>query len=159
MRKIGECEKILGYRFKTKALLKEALTHSTFAYENNLVSNERMEFLGDAILEVVVSDILYRRYSKAAEGELTEKRASLVNKKHLASIAKKLSLGKFLFLGKGEEAQGGRELSSNLANGLEAIIGAIYLDGGLVPATGFIKKLFFPSPKFPSHKGRGWRGG
>ncbi|MCK4244487.1 MAG: ribonuclease III [Candidatus Omnitrophica bacterium] len=141
MRKIGKCERILGYRFKRKSLLKEALTHSSFAYENNLSSNERMEFLGDAVLEMVVSNILYRRYPKAAEGELTEKRASLVNGKHLASIAKKLSLGKFLFLGKGEEAQGGRELTSNLANGLEAIIGAIFLDGGLVPARRFIKRI------------------
>ncbi len=145
MRKTGECEKVLGYCFKRKSLLKEGLTHSSFAYENNLSSNERMEFLGDAIIEVVVSDILYKRYPKAAEGELTEKRASLVNKKYLASLAERLSLGKFLFLGKGEEAQGGRELPSNLADGLEAIIGAIYLDRGLRMARRFIEKQFFPS--------------
>ena len=139
-KKIGECERVLNYRFKDKALLKEALTHSSFAYENALSSNERMEFLGDTILEVVVSDILYKRYLKADEGELTEKRAFLVNGKHLASIARKLSLGKFLLLGKGEGAQGGSKLPSNLANGLEAIIGAIYLDGGMRAATRFIKR-------------------
>ncbi len=143
MKRIGECEKVLGYRFRRKSRLKEALTHSSFAYENNLPSNERMEFLGDAILELVVSDILYRKYLQAAEGELTEKRASLVNGKKLTVIARKLSLGKFLFLGKGEDAQGGRELSSNLANALEAIIGAIFLDRGLRAATRFIKKEFF----------------
>ena len=101
-----------------------------------------MEFLGDAILELVVSDILYRKHPQAAEGELTEKRASLVNGKKLAVIARKLSLGKFLFLGKGEDAQGGRELSSNLANALEAIIGAIFLDRGLRAAVRFIRKVF-----------------
>lgn len=143
MKRIGECEKVLGYRFRRKSRLKEALTHSSFAYENNLPSNERMEFLGDAILELVVSDILYRKYLQAAEGELTEKRASLVNGKKLTVIARKLSLGKFLFLGKGEDAQGGKELSSNLANALEAIIGAIFLDRGLRAATRFIKKEFF----------------
>ena len=143
MKRIGECGKVLRYRFRRKSRLKEALTHSSFAYENNLPSNERMEFLGDAVLEVVVSDILYRKYPQAAEGELTEKRASLVNGKSLAMIARKLSLGKFLFLGKGEDAQGGRELSSNLANVLEAIIGAIFLDRGLRAATRFIKKEFF----------------
>jgi len=150
MKRIGECEKILGYHFKKKSLLKEALTHSSFAYENNLPSNERMEFLGDAILErdaileLVVSDILYRKYPQAAEGELTEKRASLVNGKKLTVIARKLSLGKFLFLGKGENAQGGRKLSSNLANALEAIIGAIFLDRGLRAATRFIIKVWKP---------------
>ena len=143
MKRIGECERTLHCRFRRKSRLKEALTHSSFAYENNLPSNERMEFLGDAILELVVSNILYRKYPQAAEGELTEKRASLVNGKKLSVIARKLSLGKFLFLGKGEDAQGGRELSSNLANVLEAIIGAIYLDRGLRGAARFIKKQFF----------------
>ena len=143
MKRIGECARKIGCRFRRKSRLKEALTHSSFAYENNLPSNERMEFLGDAILEVVVSDILYRKYPQAAEGELTEKRASLVNGKSLAMIARKLSLGKFLFLGKGEDAQGGSELSSNLANVLEAIIGAIFLDRGLRAAMRFVKKEFF----------------
>ncbi|HCG77277.1 MAG: hypothetical protein COZ37_03910 [bacterium (Candidatus Ratteibacteria) CG_4_10_14_3_um_filter_41_18] len=159
MERINECEKVLGYWFKRKSLLKEALNHSSFAYENNLISNERMEFLGDSILGLIVSVILYKKYPKAAEGDLTEKRSSLVSRKHLASVAKKLCLGKFLFLGKGEEAQGGRQLASNLGNSLEAIIGAIYLDGGLLPTRKFIKKLFFPSPKFPSLQGRGWKGG
>ena len=143
MKRIGECEKVLHCRFWRKSLLKEALNHSSFAYEHKLSSNERMEFLGDAILELVVTDIIYRKYPQANEGELTTRRASLVSGKNLALIARKLALGKFLFLGKGENAQGGRKLSSNLANVLEAIIGAIFLDRGLRAATKFIKREFF----------------
>ena len=134
---------VLGYRFRNKALLHRALTHPSFAFENNLPSNQRLEFLGDAVLSLIVAERLFRKLPEAPEGILTQRRADFVQKTTLAELGRKMALGRFLLLGKGEEKQGGRQTPSNLANVLESLIGAIYLDGGLEPARRFIEKNFF----------------
>jgi len=121
---IGES---LGYGFKTKGLLTSALTHSS-AGENN---NERLEFLGDAVLDLVVAEALFERFPYAQEGELSRLRSTLVNRETLAVVARDLDLAPHLTLGQGEKKSGGMQRESILANALEAIIGAIYLDGGL----------------------------
>ena len=135
-------EKEIGYVFKDKDLLINALTHSSYANENNLPEssdNERLEFLGDAVLELFSSDFLYRNYKKLKEGELSKLRASLVCEMALSDIAKKISLGKHIRLSAGEEKTGGRERNSILSDALEAVIGAIYLDGGKEPVKAFIE--------------------
>ncbi len=128
----AELKEILNYQFKDKDLLKKALIHSSYANEMGKPNdnNERLEFLGDAILEACVSEELYKKYPEAREGELTKIRSKLVNSKTLANIAKKFGINRFLFLGKGEEQQGGRNKETILADALEAIIGAVFLDGG-----------------------------
>ena len=133
-------EEIIGYHFKDKALLERALTHSSYANERHRKheDNERMEFLGDAVLEMVSSDFLYKNYPGYTEGQLSKLRASLVCEPTLAYCANELSLGGFVRLGKGEEQTGGRERKSVLSDALEAVIGAIYLDGGIDPARKFI---------------------
>ena len=141
-RSLKECERVIGYSFRKKGLLKLALTHPSFASENNLPSNERLEFLGDAVLSLVIATFLYRKFPLSAEGDLTVERAKLVNRRSLYQLSKGLGLGKFILLGKGEEKQEGRKNISNLANLLEAIIGAVYLDGGYDKAKLFIKRLF-----------------
>lgn len=131
MKKIKVLEKTLNYRFKDKDILLQALTHSSYVNENKLEitdSNERLEFLGDAILGLVVSEHLYKTYLKSPEGELTKFRAKIVCEQSLAYVAKKYDIGQYLLLGKGEEATGGRERISILADTVEAIIGAVYLD-------------------------------
>lgn len=136
---------LLGYVFKDPSLLEQALTHSSFVYENNLgvkASNERLEFLGDAVLELLISDLLYARYPDQLEGELSKARANLVCEPMLASHARKLELGNRLNLGRGETAGGGADKDSILSDALEAIIGAIYLDGGLESARSFCYKLY-----------------
>jgi ribonuclease-3 len=137
-------EDIIGYVFKNKKLLKNALTHSSYANEkrmNKLNNNERLEFLGDAVLELITSHYLYNRYPKLPEGELTKLRASIVCEPTLSECAKEVQLGQFIFLGKGEEMSGGRVRSSVLSDALEAVIGAIYLDGGLSKAEDFVQKF------------------
>lgn len=131
-----EFEEILNYNFKNKKLLFEALSHSSFANENKKArkSNERLEFLGDSVLSIVVSDYLFEHYKHLPEGELTKIRASLVCEKSLHQFAKQINLGKYIMLGKGEEHTGGRERPSILADAFEAVIAAIYLDGGLESA-------------------------
>lgn len=128
--------------FKNKELLDLALTHKSWVNENpNLrSSNERLEFLGDAILEFVITEILYKNFPQHQEGYLTNLRSNLVNTQNLANLARKLGVGKALYLSKGEEKGGGRENSSLLADTLEAIIGALYLDQGLSAVQKFIKK-------------------
>jgi ribonuclease-3 len=116
----------LNYQFKDTALLKLALTHRSCGGEHN----ERLEFLGDAVVNFVIAEILYHQFSKASEGELSRWRASLVNRDTLAELAKGFDLGKYLFLGQGELRSGGNERHSILSCGMEAVIGAIYLDGG-----------------------------
>lgn len=133
---------ILKNSFKNKDLFEMALTHRSWVNEhkNTRRSNERLEFLGDAILEYVVSEIIYNNYSNKEEGFLTALRAKLVNTVSLSEVAKKLELGKYLFLSKGEEDTGGRTNQSLLADTLEAIIGAVYLDCGIPECRKFIEK-------------------
>ncbi|MGE4558471.1 MAG: ribonuclease III [Desulfovibrionaceae bacterium] len=130
-------EESIHYRFDQVKLLTQALTHSSHANEQGggaFENNERLEFLGDAVLELVVSRELYERYPEAAEGNLTRIRSSLVKEAALAGVAREIRLDQHLLLGKGEEGQGGRNRDSLLADGLEALIGAIFLDGGFEPA-------------------------
>ena len=137
----------LGYTFKRHALLRSALTHSSFAHEQKLnpaESNQRLEFLGDAVLELCISDVLYHRYADMDEGELTKKRASFVCESTLAEIAKDLGLGNFLLLGQGEAREGGREKDSILADALESILGAVFLDGGIEETSNIVRNLFGP---------------
>ncbi|MBU0693344.1 MAG: hypothetical protein KKC11_01540 [Candidatus Omnitrophica bacterium] len=134
-------EESLGYHFQNERLLILAITHTTFAYEaqqESLSDNQRLEFLGDSILGMAVAEYLYEKYPDFSEGELTRRRALLVNKNYLAQKAKEINLGQYLFLGKGEEKIGGRSNFTNLSGVLEAIIGAIYLDGGFQEAKNFI---------------------
>ena len=138
-----ELQKRLGYRFLKEELLGHALTHSSYANEHHLKregNNERLEFLGDAVLEMISSENLYRNHPQMPEGELTKLRASLVCESSLAQCAKAIDLGSFLLLGKGEESTGGRERSSILSDAFEAVIGAIYLDGGFTNAKEFVER-------------------
>lgn len=143
MRRMKDFEMIIGYEFKNNDFITEALTHSSYANEHRLEkskNNERLEFLGDAVLEVVVSEKLFLENSKMPEGELTKLRASIVCEKSLAYCARKINLGEFLLLGKGEAVSGGRNRDSVISDAFEAVIGAIYLDGGLEVAKNFIVK-------------------
>lgn len=140
-KKLKDLERKIKYNFKNKDILNLSLTHSSYAYEKDNKSNaqnERLEFLGDAVLNLIVSDYIYYRYPEKPEGELAKIRAFLVNKTVLAKIAKKLDIGHYLLLGKGEELTGGRKRNSILANAVEAIIGAIYLDKGIKEVRKFI---------------------
>ncbi len=143
IQKISGIEKAIEYEFKNKKLLTEALSHSSYANENkrNRKSNERLEFLGDSVLSIVVSQYLFEHFSHFPEGDLTKIRASLVCEKSLHLFAKRIELGKFLLLGKGEENTGGRERASILADAFEALIAAIFLDGGLESARNHILKF------------------
>lgn len=142
-RKLGELEMLLKYRFQNPEYLSHALTHSSYANEHHWKregNNERLEFLGDAVLEMISSENLYMNNPQMPEGELTKLRASLVCEPTLAQCANEIKLGSFLLLGKGEEATGGRERSSILSDAFEAVIGAIYLDGGFTNAKEFIER-------------------
>lgn len=129
-KKIEEIQEKIGYKFKNKQLLINALTHKTFAYEASepLEFNERLEFLGDSILNTVAAEKLYKTNKYFSEGELTRRRASIVNNVFLSEKALELNLGDYLRLGKGEKKQKGYKNPSNLANSLEALIGAVFLD-------------------------------
>jgi len=143
-------EKTIGVKFKNKALLKKAFTHRSYLNEHsklNLSSNERLEFLGDAILELWVSDQIFNRFPNHPEGYLTNFRAKVVFTESLAKIAQKLNLGSFLLLSRGEGKEGGRQNRSLSANTLEALIGAIYEDQGLRAVQGFLKKNILPQIK------------
>ncbi|MDB1089626.1 ribonuclease III [Streptomyces sp. ACA25] len=132
----------IGYRLDS-ALLVRALTHRSFAYENGgLPTNERLEFLGDSVLGLVVTDTLYRKHPELPEGQLAKLRAAVVNSRALAEVARGLELGSFVRLGRGEEGTGGRDKASILADTLEAVIGAVYLDRGLAAADEFVHRLF-----------------
>jgi len=136
-----EVENLIQYHFKDKSLIKSAFTHSSYVYEegeDRLLSNERLEFLGDAVLELVVSHYLYEKYPRLSEGELTKFRAASVCEQSLAKQARRLNIGSNLLLGKGEDHTGGRTRSSTISDALEAIIGAVYLDGGLEEARSVI---------------------
>lgn len=136
-------EEKLGYTFRNRALLENALTHSSYANENRskgLQSNERLEFLGDSVLGMVVADFLFRTNPDLPEGELTRIRANLVCEGSLVVVARELDLGKYLLLGHGEDAGGGRERPSILADAVEAVLAAVYLDGGITHARTIIQK-------------------
>lgn len=156
--RLKELEDKISYHFQDKNLLTQALTHSSYANEHRLDHNhcnERLEFLGDAVLEIVTSDFLYHKYTDKPEGDLTKIRASIVCEPTLAYCAEDIQLGSYLFLGKGEDATGGRNRNSVVSDAMEAVIGAIYLDGGFASAKEFIhkfilndmehKKLFYDS--------------
>lgn len=147
-----------GYTFKRPEHLLRALTHSSFANEHGaaLESNERLEFLGDAVLELAVSECLFGLYPNAHEGQLTRIRSRLVKEKTLAGLARDLGLSQAILLGRGEESQGGRDRDSLLSDALEALIGAVFLDGGYAVALEFVSRLFrnlWPeSPELPKVK-------
>lgn len=146
-----ELEKKIDYYFKNKDLLMIALTHKTYAFEAQmpLEYNERLEFLGDSILDFIVAEQIYKSNKFFSEGELTRRRAMIVNNNFLAKKAKELKLGSFLLLGKGERKQNGKYNPTNLANSLEALIGAIYLDSGLKNTKKILlKNIFKDSVKF-----------
>ena len=123
-------EKKLNYKFKDQELLKTALTHSSYANETSVESNERLEFLGDAVLGFIVAHVLYKRYPDASEGKLSKMRSSIVSRMNFAHLARELKIDKQVLLGKGEENTGGRERESNISGTFEAVIGAIFIDGG-----------------------------
>jgi ribonuclease-3 len=136
------------------ALLERALTHRSYAYEHGgLPTNERLEFLGDAVLGLVVTDVLYRRHPDLPEGALAKLRASVVNTRALADVARTLGLGRWLRLGRGEEVTGGRDKSSILADTTEALIGAVYVDRGIDAASVLVRRLFDPLMRAASEDG------
>jgi ribonuclease-3 len=138
-------DRALGVRFRDGSLRELAMTHRSYAFEQDLgVNNERLEFLGDAVLGLVVTDVAYREFPDLPEGELAKLRAAIVNMTALADVARDLGLGAFLLLGKGEEMSGGRDKASILADALEATLGALYLDRGREVARQLIEKLFRP---------------
>lgn len=137
-------EEKLGYRFQDRSLLENALTHSSYANEHHAgrsQSNERLEFLGDSVLGMVVADYLYRNFPDLPEGDLTRMRASLVCEDNLVVVARLWALGSYLKLGKGEESCGGRERPSIQADAVEAVLAAVYLDGGIAQARRIIQKF------------------
>ncbi|MBI3541478.1 MAG: ribonuclease III [Deltaproteobacteria bacterium] len=141
-KKVHEFEKAIGYSFKKKAMLARALTHRSFANEHKLNSdqqNERLEFLGDAVLELAVSELLMERFPHFSEGDLSKMRAAIVNEKQLASLARSFRLGEYLYLGRGEDQTSGREKNSLLADAYEAVLGGIYMDRGFKKAAAVIK--------------------
>ena len=144
---LSSLESSIGYTFKKKSLLKEALTHKSFAHEQQkiqIVFNERMEFLGDSVLELVMSEYLYCTYKDYTEADLSKIKAYAVQESTLADVAQSLDIGVYLKLGKGEELTGGRRKPSLLANAYEALLAAIYLDGGYKKAKYFVLTFLIP---------------
>jgi ribonuclease III len=140
-------EEKLGYVFRTSSLCECALTHKSWmneTQETERTDNERLEFLGDAVLALVTSDLLMKRFPDQPEGELSKARAAIVNEAGLAKVAEALALGQWIFLGRGEEQAGGRQKRSLLANAFEALLGAVYLDGGFAAAFQVAERLFVP---------------
>lgn len=139
-------EKYLCYTFKNKKLLQNALTHSSYANEmrGSVSSNERLEFLGDSVLSLIVSSYIYENFKNKPEGELTRLRSSLVCEKALCSFSRQLNLGEFLLLGKGEKKTGGDNRDSILADAFEAVLAAIYLDSGFNSAKQFVMRFVLP---------------
>jgi ribonuclease III len=135
-------EAVIGHRFADPTLLVSALLHRSYIAEHpGPESNERLEFLGDAVLGLVVADLCYRRFNEAPEGQLSERRKQLVNATTLAEVARELGIGAHLRLGRGEDASGGRDKQSILSDACEAVIGAVYLDGGLDAAYGLVERM------------------
>jgi ribonuclease III len=145
--RLSELEKAMKYRFTDLRLLQKALVHSSYAFEQSQAgsNNERLEFIGDAVLDLVVGHLLYKKYGKMREGELTRLRAALVNETHLAAMARQLDLGLYLCLGKGEDASQGRNKSSILSCAFEAVIGAVFEDAGYEVVAEIVFALFIPA--------------
>lgn len=144
----GALQVTIGYRFRDPHLLREALTHKSFSNEQarrDIPHNERLEFLGDAVLDLVVSDLIFRSYPSLPEGELTRIRAEIVSERGLAEIARRIGIGGGLLLGRGEERSGGREKDSLIADALEAVLGAVFRDGGLEPVSEIVARLCLPA--------------
>ncbi len=142
---LNEIQLNINYKFKDINLINTSLTHSSYANESKMriyENNERLEFLGDVIVNLIVSEYLYHKFSELPEGELTKKRAAIVCESSLAFAARKINLGEYLLLGKGEEATGGRNRESILADTFEALTGAIYIDGGLTSTREFLLGMF-----------------
>lgn len=147
LRSLAELEKRLGWNFADKALLDRALTHRSFANENTSSAggdNERLEFLGDAVLQLIVSDMLIKKFPAYSEGQISKLRAAAVNERPLAELSRRFSIGEYLLLGKGEEASGGRTKPSLLANALESLIAAMFIDRGFECAADFLAAIFEP---------------
>jgi ribonuclease III len=145
MPNIDTLQQSLGILFSNPGLLQQALVHSSYVNENPAYTsshNERLEFLGDAVLDFIVADRIYRDRPELDEGEMTRQRAALVRRETLAAIARKINLGDFLFMGKGEESGGGRSNNHNLAGALEAVIAAVYLDGGISATEQVLSRLY-----------------
>jgi ribonuclease-3 len=139
-------ESTLGYRFRDAELARTALAHPSWSYEvDGSGGNERLEFLGDAVLDLVIAHELYAAHPDWAEGELTRARAALVNQRALAEVARAIGLGRFVKLGRTEQRSAGEDKDRVLANCLEALIGAVFLDGGMEPASGFVARIFGPT--------------
>ena len=149
---IEKLKTVLNYRFNNRSLLKTALTHRSFAVENGLkYDNQRLEFLGDAVLEIILTEHLYNLYPDEDEGNMTKMRSAMVREETLAEFARKIQLGNFIYMGKGEMENGGNERNSTLADLFEALLGAWYLDGGMQIVKDFIMGLvneFFPDPAY-----------
>jgi ribonuclease-3 len=144
---LGELERAIGYTFTDRLILHEALTHRSFVNETgdkSVKDNERLEFFGDAVIDFFLSEQLFEHFPDSSEGELTRIRASLVDEESLAQLAARLDLGMYLFLGRGEEKSGGRGKKSILADAYEALVAAVYLDGGVRPAKSLIGGHFVP---------------
>jgi len=139
-------ESLIGYTFSNAGLLEEALTHASLAkkLKHELQSNQRLEFLGDAVLQLTLSEVLFRLWAKADEGTLSKGRSRLVSTAALAHMARRMGLGAFLRMDRGEEANGGRDRDSILADAFEAIVGAVYLDGGMTACQELVGRLFAP---------------
>jgi len=161
-RDLRELEQRLGIEFRDRKLLAQAFTHSSYVNENRgkAMHNERLEFLGDAVLELCVSDYLYHRYPKRTEGELTKLRASIVCEPSLVDFAHALEFGSYVLLGKGEEITGGRSRPALLADVFEAFIGALYLDQGIAAVRSILDSVVYPTithieqPQFSDYKTR-----
>ena len=135
---IEKAEESIGYKFKNKELLKTAFTHTSYAYENNVESNEKLEYLGDSILEFISSEYIYKNYDNLREGEMTKVRATVVCEQSLYKIAKLHNFSDFLYLGNSELKTGGNKRPAILADSVEAVIAAMFLDGGIEPVKKFI---------------------
>ena len=148
-------EEKLQYKFRNPKLLQNALTHSSYANEvrNGMSSNERLEFLGDSVLSVIVSEYIYKNYRSLPEGELTKLRASLVCEKSLCAFSRELEMGRYLLLGHGEEKNGGRERDSILADAFEAVLAAMYLDGGFEVARRHVMRFVSAELNQPDEEG------
>ena len=152
----ADSQTVLGFQFRDPSLFQRALTHRSFCNENDLdatASYERLEFLGDAVLELMISDHLYRQFPKADEGQLTKARVALVRGQTLACAARRLGLGQYLMVGRGVEESGGRKQDSVLAAAMEAMVAAVYLDQGLDAARAFVNFHMAPELEEIAHRG------
>jgi ribonuclease-3 len=148
MNNLSDLEKSIGYKFKDKKYLKIALTHKSYLDEYpELHSNQRYEFFGDAILDFDLTEYLFEKYPDLDEGSLTKIRSSAVNQFYLVKLGRKINIGQYLYLSKAEESTGGREKDSILEDSLEALIAALYFDGGLKAVNDFVSKFIYPSIK------------